>query len=36
MMDNYRLFICTENACSLSEDSVFVEQTEDECGAIEA
>ena len=30
------LFSCAENACSLSEDSVFVEQTEEECGAMEA
>ena len=36
IMESFGLFSCTENACSLSEDSVFVEQTEDECGAIEA
>ena len=36
IIENFGLFCCTENACSLSEDSVFVGQTEDECGTMEA
>ena len=35
-MESFGLFSCAENACSLSEDSAFVGQTEDECGAMEA